>query len=147
MADAFRHTNLPHLLLHARETLMVRFRPVLAEEGLSEQQWRVLRHLYDIDTLDAAGLASSCQVLAPSLTRMLRSLEASGLIERKQDPDDLRRQMISLSANGRALVRKLSPKIEAVYQALEDRIGKDRLDHLYKEIHAMLALIERTETD
>src|SRR5690606_6152246 len=119
MSAAFQHRNLPHLLLHARETLMVRFRPILAEAGLSEQQWRVLRHLYDTDTLDAAGLARRCQVLAPSLTRMLRSLEAAGLIDRHLDAEDLRRQVIGLSPGGRALVERLSPRIESIYQALE----------------------------
>lgn len=134
----FQHRNLPHLLLYARETLMVRFRPILAEAGLSEPQWRVLRHLYDAGTLDAVGLVRRCQVLAPSLTRMLRSLESAGLIERAQDANDLRRQVIGLSDKGRALVQRLSPRIEAVYQELEAQIGKDRLDRLYREIDAML---------
>ena len=142
MSAAFQHRNLPHLLLHARESLMVYFRPILAEAGLSEQQWRVLRHLYDTDTLDAVGLARRCQLLAPSLTRMLRSLESSGLIVRNQDPEDLRRQVIGLSPGGRALVYRLSPKIEAIYRELEARIGKERLDRLYNEVEAMLLALE-----
>ncbi len=145
--SAFQHRNLPHLLLYARESLMVHFRPILAEAGLSEQQWRVLRHLYDTDTLDAAGLARRCQVLAPSLTRMLRSLEAAHLIERSQDAEDLRRQVIGLSPGGRALVQELSPQIESIYQALEKRIGKDRLDCLYDEIEAMLVLLETADPE
>lgn len=142
MSAAFQHRNLPHLLLYARESLMVYFRPILAEAGLSEQQWRVLRHLYDTDTLDAVGLARRCQLLAPSLTRMLRSLESSGLIVRNQDPEDLRRQVIGLSPGGRALVYRLSPKIEAIYRELEARIGKERLDRLYNEVEAMLLALE-----
>ncbi len=142
MSAAFQHRNLPHLLMLARETLMVRFRPVLAEAGLSEQQWRVLRHLYDAGTLDAAGIARSCQILSPSLTRMLRSLEAAGLIERCYDPQDLRRQAIGLSVEGRALVKRLSPCIEAIYQTLEAEIGKERLDRIYHEVESMLAALE-----
>lgn len=144
MADAFQHSNLPHLFLHARETLMVRFRPVLNTAGLSEQQWRVLRHLYDIDAVDAAGLARACQVLAPSLTRMLRSLESSGLIERCQDAADLRRQVIRLSPSGRQLVQRLSPEIEAIYQQLETRIGKEQLARVYAEVQAMLSALDNT---
>lgn len=145
MSVTFQHRNLPHLLLHARESLMVYFRPILTEAGLSEQQWRVLRHLYDTDTLDAAGLARRCQVLAPSLTRMLRSLEAAGLIARSQDTEDLRRQVIGLSPGGRALVQRLSPRIEAIYQTLEQRIGKEQLARLYKEIESMLAALESSD--
>ncbi|NAW23594.1 homoprotocatechuate degradation operon regulator HpaR, partial [Salmonella sp. gx-f9] len=41
MVSTFKRRNLPHLLLRARETLMARFRPILREHGITEQQWRV----------------------------------------------------------------------------------------------------------
>ena len=37
--------SLPMALLRARETVMARFRPMLAENDINEQQWRVLRVL------------------------------------------------------------------------------------------------------
>jgi len=49
---------------------MVHFRPLLAREGISEQQWRVLRTLFQNPGMDATGLARECQVLSSSLTRM-----------------------------------------------------------------------------
>ena len=41
----FRHRNLPRLLLQARESVMAHTRPGLRDQGLSDQQWRVLRVL------------------------------------------------------------------------------------------------------
>ncbi|MGM3243097.1 hypothetical protein ACS2VP_27140, partial [Bacillus cereus group sp. Bc237] len=35
--------SLPMALLRSRESVMVRFRPMLRAHGLTEQQWRVLR--------------------------------------------------------------------------------------------------------
>ncbi|MDO9215991.1 MAG: homoprotocatechuate degradation operon regulator HpaR, partial [Lacisediminimonas sp.] len=41
----FQRRNLPHLLLQAREALMTRFRPFLNANGITEQQWRIIRSL------------------------------------------------------------------------------------------------------
>ena len=142
MPTPFKHRNLPHLFLSAREVLMQRFRPVLSEAGISEQQWRVLRTLYDTDSLDAATLAQQAQILAPSLTRMLRVLEQSNLIQRCADPADLRRQVISLSEQGRLTVAGLSPRIETIYQELEQAIGPDLLSALYDNVDVMIERIQ-----
>ncbi|HRL21096.1 MAG TPA: homoprotocatechuate degradation operon regulator HpaR [Alcaligenes sp.] len=143
MPSTFKHRNLPHLFLSAREALMLRFRPVLNEAGISEQQWRVLRILSDTDSLDAATLAQQAQILAPSLTRMLRGLEQAGLIQRGADPTDLRRQVIRLSTQGRHTVTELSPRIEAIYQELEQAIGPELLQAIYDKIDRMIERIQQ----
>lgn len=124
---------------------MQRFRPILNEAGISEQQWRVLRTLNDEPDIDAATLAGRAQILAPSLTRMLRVLEGSALIERHPAPDDLRRQMIRLSAKGRKTVARLSPRIEAVYQDLETLIGPKLLASIYANVGSMIEKIRLPE--
>lgn len=122
---------------------MLHFRPILKREGISEQQWRVLRTLSEVESLDAAGLAYQSQVLAPSLTRMLRGLDKLGLIERASSADDRRRQTICLSPKGHALMQRLSPDIAAIYKKLEAHIGSDLLHSLYQQIDSML---ERLDT-
>lgn len=122
---------------------MLHFRPILSREGISEQQWRVLRTLSAVESLDAAGLARQSQVLAPSLTRMLRGLDKLGLIERTKSADDKRRQTIRLSASGYALVKRLSPDIAAIYKKLETHIGNELLHTLYQQVDSML---ERLDT-
>ena len=72
MTTPFIHRNLPRLLLQARESVMAHTRPSLREHGLSDQQWRVLRVLNEGGALDAAELAARANILAPSLTRMIR---------------------------------------------------------------------------
>ena len=54
-------------LLKAREAAMSRFRPMLREHGLTEQQWRVIRALADYKEIDAGELAKKSFLLAPSL--------------------------------------------------------------------------------
>ena len=119
------------------------FRPILSNAGLTEQQWRVLRTLHEEKNLDAATLAQRTQLLAPSLTRMLRFLENANLIERHPAPEDMRRQVIRLSAKGRKTVISISPQIEAVYQQFEETIGPKLLLSLYKDVDDMVERVQR----
>ena len=80
-----RRRSLAIGLLKAREAVMSHFRPILADHDVTEQQWRVLRTLSDAGLLDATEVAEKAFILAPSLTRMLRSLEERGFISRHKD--------------------------------------------------------------
>jgi len=119
------------------------FRPILSNAGLTEQQWRVLRTLHEEKDLDAATLAQRAQLLSPSLTRMLRFLENANLIERHPAPEDMRRQVIRLSAKGRKTVISISPQIEAVYQQFEETIGPKLLLSIYKDVDDMVERVQR----
>jgi homoprotocatechuate degradation regulator HpaR len=83
--------SLPMSLLRAREAVMRHFRPSLRDHGLTEQQWRILRALASIDAIEVTELARVAFLLGPSLSRILRDLEARHLIERKVAKADLRR--------------------------------------------------------
>src|SRR5512140_1210126 len=75
--------SLPMSLLRAREAVMRQFRPSLRHHGLTEQQWRILRALTAVDTIEVTELAQVAFLLGPSLSRILRALEARDLIERR----------------------------------------------------------------
>ena len=74
--------SLPMSLLRAREAVMRQFRPSLRNHGLTEQQWRILRALAAVDAIEVTELARVAFLLGPSLSRILRDLEARELIER-----------------------------------------------------------------
>ncbi len=122
--------SLPMQLLQAREAAMTHFRPMLRTHGVTEQQWRVLRVLAAEGELDASQLATRCFLLAPSLSRILQTLERDGHITRAADVDDARRALVSLSASGRVLYGQVSPDSEALYADIEKRFGKRRLAEL-----------------
>jgi len=143
MSPSFHHRNLPHLLLYARETLMAHFRPVLNAAGVTEQQWRVLRTLSEVGALEPNQIARSCQILSPSLTRMLAGMEEQGLIKRTRSSADQRRQEISLTAKSHKLIDRMRPMVDAKYQEIEAKIGKELLDRLYRDVDAMVDLIKR----
>jgi homoprotocatechuate degradation regulator HpaR len=126
----FRH-SLPMELLRAREAAMARFRPMLREHGLTEQQWRVIRVLAEHDGIDASEVAARCYLLAPSLTRILQFLEKEGLVRRSADRSDQRRSVLCLTARGRAVFDSVGPDSERRYEEIEAEFGRDRLEKLY----------------
>src|SRR5437588_12426687 len=92
--------SVPMSLLRAREAVMRQFRPSLRDHGLTEQQWRILRALASVDTIEVTELARVAFLLGPSLSRILRDLEARQLIQRRVVKADQRRDLVSISARG-----------------------------------------------
>src|ERR1700756_970174 len=132
--------SLPMSLLRAREAVMRQFRPSLRNHGLTEQQWRILRALTSVDEIEVTELAHVAFLLGPSLSRILRDLEARQLIERKAAATDLRRAVVSISAKGLKLIEAVAPTSEAIYAAITRQYGARKL----AELQDMLGVLERS---
>jgi homoprotocatechuate degradation regulator HpaR len=134
--------SLPMALLRAREAVMRQFRPSLRQHGLTEQQWRILRALAAIGAVEVTELARTAFLLGPSLSRILRDLEARHLIERKTAKSDQRRSMVSISDKGVRLMASVAPTSEAIYVEITRRYGARRL----AELQEMLGELESSLT-
>ena len=130
--------SLPIALLRAREAVMSYFRPYHRKGGITEQQWRVIRVLYLDGETDATTLARRSYLLAPSLSRILKDLEASGHVRRRPGSDDSRQSLLSLSPRGSATVTRAAPFLDGIHREIARRFGRDRVD----ELLAMLAELE-----
>src|SRR5258707_446017 len=130
--------SLPMSLLRAREAVMRQFRPSLRRHDLTEQQWRILRALAAIDAIEVTELARTAFLLGPSLSRILRDLEARRLIERRTAKADLRRGVVSISEKGVRLMEAVAPSSEAIYAAITKHYGARKL----AELQDMLAELE-----
>jgi homoprotocatechuate degradation regulator HpaR len=131
--------SLPMSLLRAREAVMRQFRPSLRRYDLTEQQWRILRALAAIDDIEVTELARTAFLLGPSLSRILRDLEARKLIERKTAKTDLRRGVVSISEKGLRLMEVVAPSSEAIYAAITKRYGAKKLAELQEMLGALEA--------
>lgn len=132
--------SLPMALLRAREAVMGRFRPLLDAKDINEQQWRVIRVLAEAGPLDASEVAARANILAPSLTRMIRALTDRGLITKAGDEADRRRVLLAIAPEGEALIRAVSPHSLAVYAELEQAFGQDRMAILMTLLNDLASL-------
>ena len=138
--------SLPMALLQAREATMRRFRPLLAEYDLTEQQWRILRALAAATMPLATGeVAEQTFLLGPSVSRMVVSLEERGLIDRAPAPEDNRRSDLKLAAAGHRLVQTVAPFSEATYNNIETVFGAERLMSLMSELHDFFSVLEPSQ--
>jgi homoprotocatechuate degradation regulator HpaR len=122
--------SLPMSLLLAREAVMNRFRSALHLFNLTEQQWRVLRALNSVETIEVTALANATSLLAPSLTRILKDLESRGLIERKSSAADMRKSLIAISPTGLNMIDAVAPYSEQIYGEITDAFGPEKLAQL-----------------
>lgn len=134
--------SLPMLLLRAREAAMAGFRPLLLAHGLTEQQWRVFRVLYEHDGIEASELAAGAMILRPSLTGVLDRLERDGHVRREPVPGDGRRVRVRMTPAARRLYKRLAPRVEAQYAALQSRFSAEG----WAQLHESLRTLIDTET-
>jgi homoprotocatechuate degradation regulator HpaR len=145
-ADAFRYPafdkSLPMLLLATRDALTQRFRPLNQAFGLTEQQWRVIRALGDVPSLEIHALSALCRIHAASLSRILPKLDRAGLVARSAKAADQRCVIVSLTPRGRQLIDQVAPESSRVYEQLARDIGPDRLERMYAMLEEFIALLD-----
>jgi DNA-binding MarR family transcriptional regulator len=90
-----------------RESIMALTRQLRrhrSDNGLTISQQQVLGEVSRAGVTTPAELATRMHVRVQSLTEGINLLEARGLVERRTDADDRRRQLIEATADGIALL-------------------------------------------
>src|ERR1700744_5133819 len=90
------------LSVAARSVLSI-YRPILEPMGLTHPQYLVMLALWGQSPLSVKELIEMLQRDGPTLSPMLKRLEAAGLVTRTRDPDDERQLRVGLTEPGRAL--------------------------------------------
>lgn len=141
-APAFVNRNLPLLLLQARESVIRRFRPVLNANGVTEQQWRIIRVLAERGPTEPRDLVRLCSLSSPSLTGILARLVDLKLIARESVPSDQRRILVSLTPKCRGLAARVMPEVDAIYAELQADLGKEFKEELYGILDRLIEILD-----
>lgn len=122
--------SLPIALLRAREGVMSPIRKMLAETGITEQQWRVLRVLSEFGKTDATTLAERSSLLFPSLTRIAVTLRDKGLVTQTRDEKDRRRQFVEITKAGQKIIDERSQEAANIVSGFKDVLGEQEYELL-----------------
>jgi DNA-binding MarR family transcriptional regulator len=90
---------------------------VFAGLGLHPGQETILFALHEHGPLSQVQLAEQAGCEPPSITGMVRKLQAAGFVDRHQAPTDARSQIVELTAAGQTLI----PRLEAAWVEIAER--------------------------
>ena len=118
-------------LLVSMGLLRRRLRQMPARDELTLPETSALSRLDRDGPTTASALARIEQISPQSMGATLGALEARGLVDRRPDPQDGRRVVLSVSDAGRAILRdKRTARVEQLSRALADGFTPEELTQL-----------------
>ena len=88
-----------------------------------------------------AQIIDSLGVSKQSAGQLVDTLALRGYIERKIDPEDRRRLMVTLTPRGREAASISRATIERIDAALLKKVGREHIAHTRATLHALIELI------
>ena len=116
--DACSPQSVNYLVVQICKAHRARTGELLAEFGVHVGQEMILVALWQDNRLTLTQLAERLGVQPPTVTRMVRRMEKSGLLERQACPTDARVSFVRTTPRGNAL----RTSIETVWQTLEEEV-------------------------
>jgi homoprotocatechuate degradation regulator HpaR len=117
--------SLPMMLYRALDTVMPSFRKIFNDFGLTEQQWRVLRVLWEGDLITIRQLAEVTLIPAPSLVGIVDRLERDGLVVRQRSTTDRRKVNVVVTGAGAELEERIMPRVASAYAELKQSVDAE----------------------
>ena len=135
--------SLPMMLYRALDEIMPKFRCIFNEFALTEQQWRILRVLWEHDKITLGRLSDLTLIPSPSLVGIVDRLIKAKLIRRERSDTDRRMIFVVATEEGRNLEAKVMPRVNEIYKEIKEPFsmqqwgqlidGLDQISHLNKK--------------
>tara|TARA_B110000438_G_scaffold42105_1_gene41905 strand:+ start:162 stop:620 length:459 start_codon:yes stop_codon:yes gene_type:complete len=135
--------SLPMLLNRSLDAIMPPYRDLFQEFGVTEQQWRVLRVLWEQKHLTSAQISNLTLLPSPSLVGILDRLERKGLVKRLRSTSDRREINITITNLGRELQSKVMPKVKLIQDQTREKLSPTE----WKQINNILKKLDRIKTE
>jgi DNA-binding MarR family transcriptional regulator len=109
---------------------------------ITPEQWMVLVRLWERGELSPSELSDSTHKDRPTTTRILQTMEAHGLVERRTAASDKRQRVVRLTAHGKTLRKKLVPVAQRLVERIERGIPERDLECTRHTLRRMLENLE-----
>jgi DNA-binding MarR family transcriptional regulator len=138
--------ELGHLLTRLLRDVIAREEPILAAAGLRMWDYAVLTALAEQDAPTQAQLAATTGRDKTRLIGNLDRLVELGLVHRAPDPADRRNRVVSLTPEGRRVLRRCQAGIAAMEQDLLGDLPADERAAFERALAALVASLGRART-
>jgi DNA-binding MarR family transcriptional regulator len=130
-------------LYDASRAVIRAYGPLLAPLGLTYPQYITMLALWETDEAMTIGsLGDRLHLDSGTLTPLVKRLEQLGLVDRRRDPDDERRVIVTLTRQG----RELQADAVDIPRCLQERLQLDigSLRSLRRDLRDLTAAIEES---
>ena len=117
----------------------------LAKVG--EGQFHALHCLYEEGRMTPGELAERCRVADPTISKILKSLEHGGLVERHTDPENRRIVRVTLTPDGRAMHDRFQQHFVTGLAQVLQPLSSMQLTDLITAFRHLDALVKATGQD
>jgi homoprotocatechuate degradation regulator HpaR len=128
-AITFTH-SLPMLLNRSLDAIMPPYRDLFQEFGVTEQQWRILRVLWEQTHLTSTQISTLTLLPAPSLVGILDRLEKKGLVKRLRSSTDRREVNITITKLGKELQLQVMPRVKEIQNQIKQKLSATEWKHI-----------------
>ena len=136
--------SLPMMLYRTLDTVMPRFRKIFNDLGITEQQWRVLRVLWEHDAVTINRLAELTLIPAPSLVGIVDRLERDERVIRQRSQADRRKVNVVLIAKGVELEDQVMPRVATTYADLKKSVDSTTWEQVLRGLQEIVTTGEST---
>ena len=121
--------------IHELNLLIARlFNAQVREFGLTRTQWMILYRLYQEGEQSQTQLANSLSMAKPPLGKVVDKLEVDGWVNRRQNPNDRRENLVSLTERVDPLIEPLGDIVAEISETALTTLDKSERDALVKLI-------------
>jgi len=105
-------------------------RDVLQGEDLTVLEWRLLFSIARFGSCHLAHITRLTSIDPAHGSRAATALEKKGYIERRDDPDNRRRKLISLTSPGMEVFDRIWPRARQAIKNITDHLSRDELEEV-----------------
>lgn len=116
------------------------------EARMGAGQYHALGELAKVERLMAGELADRCHVSEPTVSKMLKSLEANGFVQRQTDPANRRVVWVTITPAGRDMRDKFNAHFHAALVRVLDGLDDAQLTDLARALGHLDRLVEEFDT-
>ncbi|KQY96932.1 MarR family transcriptional regulator [Microbacterium sp. MEC084] len=138
--EPLRH--LGHLLRRAQQLHLAAWQRDVSRD-ITSVQYAVLTVLERLPGSSQASLGAELDLDRSTIADLVARMTRRGLIERAQDPDDRRRNVLQLTDEGRARVAELRPRVDGLETVLAGDLSAGDRRELRRMLRTMLAGAQR----
>lgn len=111
---------------------------------LRQGEWLLLNEVYchGQEGITVSALVKKLDAPAPAVSRLMRGMEANGLIRREILPDDRRSVVVTVTPKGEQIGQEGMERFHCFFRELLDPIPPEDLDRLITDMNQMMDRME-----